>query len=322
MAVVGRIELAQRAGSGPPWGLVASVASKQHGVVGRWQLLELGLTPSSIQRGVGRGLLHPVFQGAYAAGFGALNRNARLMAAVLVGGENAMLSHRTGGALLRMIVSYPNRIDVTAIRCGRSRHDGILVHRPRRLPLEERWIRDGIPVTSASRTLIDLAAILSQRELREAVHAADRHRILHIDRIERMLRATPGRHGTDKLESILSTYRPMPDSRSWLQDRFLFECDLAGIPRPAVDVVVEGFEVDCLWPAERLIVELDSYGYHGDPDAFETDRRRDVILTLAGYTVLRFTYERVTADPAGVVREVLAALERARGAGAGPNRVR
>ena len=68
-----------------------------------------------------------------------------------------------------------------------------------------------------------------------------------------------------------------------------------------MDVVVEGFEVDCLWPAEALVVELDGWGFHGDRDAFERDRRRDVRLQLAGYDVLRFTWERLTDDPDGVV---------------------
>ncbi len=173
-------------------------------------------------------------------------------------------------------------------------------------------------MTSASRTLVDLASILGESQLREAVHNTDRHRLLDVCRIERTLQEAPGRRGTKKLSRILADYRPLPTSRSWLQDRFLFECDRAGIPRPAVDVVVEGFEVDCLWPKERLIVELDSYGFHKDPDAFEADRRRDVLLTLAGYTVLRFTYAQVTTEPASVVRDVHAALNRSRRA-AGPN---
>ena len=71
---------------------------------------------------------------------------------------------------------------------------------------------------------------------------------------------------------------------------------------------MEGFEVDCLWPAEALVVELDGWEFHRDRDAFERDRRRDVRLQLAGYVVLRFTWDRLTDDPAGVSAEVATAL--------------
>lgn len=319
MAVLGRIELARRAQCGPVWRTVTAVAGEQHGTVGRWQLLELGLGKSGIQRALHRGLLHSLHAGVYAVGGAPSTLHARLTAAVLAGGEGAMLSHRSAALLLRFIDAGPPRIDVIAPRCGRRPRNGLLIHRPRLLPAEECWIRSGIPLTNASRTLIDLASVFTERQLRDAVHSADRRRVLDIERIELMLEQTRGRRGTARLGVILAAYRPLPTTRSWLQDRFLSACDQAGVSRPASDVVVEGLEVDCLWPHERLIVELDSYGFHGDPDTFESDRRRDVILTLAGYTVLRFTYERVTREPEAVMREVQEALERAR---RGPHRGR
>lgn len=312
MPVLGRIELAERAGSGPPWKVVAEVAAVQHGIVGRWQLLELGFRAGAIQRAVGRGLLHPVHHGVYAVGHGSLTTDARLIAAVIACGEGAMLSHRSAAARLGILDTQPHRVDVIATRCGRGPRDGIVIHRPRRLPTNERWMRAGIPLTNGSRTLIDLASVLAKRELEEAVHAADRRRILDIARIDLLVRRSPGRRGSRNLLAVLATYRPLPRTRSWLQDRFLLESDRAGIPRPAVDVVVEGMEVDCYWPDERLIVELDSYGFHGDPDSFENDRRRDVALRLAGYTVLRFTHRRVTSEPTAVVAEASAALASAR----------
>ena len=56
---------------------------------------------------------------------------------------------------------------------------------------------------------------------------------------------------------------------------------------------VEGIEVDFVWRDRRLIVEVDGYAYHRSPEAFETDRERDVTLMVAGWCVLRFTWAQI-----------------------------
>ncbi len=71
-------------------------------------------------------------------------------------------------------------------------------------------------------------------------------------------------------------------------------CDDYGLGQPLTNATVEGFLVDFFWPTKKLIVEADSYTYHSMPSAFERDRERDQQLTLAGYTVVRFTYAQVT----------------------------
>ena len=71
-------------------------------------------------------------------------------------------------------------------------------------------------------------------------------------------------------------------------------CDDYGLPQPITNATVEGFLVDFFWPSKRLMVEADGYTYHSMPSAFERDRERDQQLTLAGYTVVRFTYAQVT----------------------------
>jgi very-short-patch-repair endonuclease len=67
---------------------------------------------------------------------------------------------------------------------------------------------------------------------------------------------------------------------------------------------VEGFTVDFFWPAKKLIIEADSYTYHSMPSAFETDRERDQQLTLAGYTVVRFTYNQVARQRPAVADRI------------------
>jgi very-short-patch-repair endonuclease len=75
-----------------------------------------------------------------------------------------------------------------------------------------------------------------------------------------------------------------------------------------VNTVIEGKVRDFHWPDRRLVVEADSYRWHRSPSALNVDRERDVELTLAGYRVLRFTWEQVTQRPGYVVRALLAAL--------------
>ncbi len=81
-------------------------------------------------------------------------------------------------------------------------------------------------------------------------------------------------------------------------------CDDNGLPQPVANATIEGFMVDFFWPATKLIVEADSYTYHSMPGAFERDRERDQQLTLAGYTVVRFTYTQVAQTPALVRRRL------------------
>jgi hypothetical protein len=305
---MGRIGHQIRPRSAPPERLIAALAARQHGVVARWQLLELGIGRELIKRRVVSGALHPVYRGVYAVGHPNLTTHGRLMAAVLACGPASLLSHRSAAELWGMVERWSGRIDVTVPRNGSRARPGIAVHRPRDLPERDRRSRFGLPLTAPSRTLLDLAGVLGEPALRAAIRAADRRSLLDLDLLIEMATASSGRRGTGTLLALLSEFRPLPETGSWLEDRFLPHVDDAGIARPAVGVFVEGFEVDCLWPDERVIVELDGYGFHRDPQAFEADRRRDVALQLAGSQVLRFTYRRVVDEPAAVIAELAAAL--------------
>jgi very-short-patch-repair endonuclease len=169
-------------------------------------------------------------------------------------------------------------------------------------------VRDRIPLTAPSRTILDLAAVLSARGLERAIEAADRHRLLDVTDLSRLLEASRGRKGTGRLFSLPAQYRPLPETRSELERRFLRLCREPGLPRPAVNVPLEGIEVDFLWPQARLVVELDGYAFHRGHASFERDRRRDAILQLAGYRVLRVTDRRLVEDAASVVVELRAML--------------
>jgi very-short-patch-repair endonuclease len=73
-------------------------------------------------------------------------------------------------------------------------------------------------------------------------------------------------------------------------------------------VIVAGFEVDAVWPDQKLIVELDGYAFHRTRAAFERDRMRDAALQIAGYRVLRVTYRRLLEEPGAVVSAIMELL--------------
>lgn len=231
------------------------------------------------------------------------------MAAVLACGPTALLSHRSAAALWGLRPSLGTRVDVTAPGRSRHRQAGIVLHRVRDLHRDDRTQRRGIPVTTVPRVLLDLAEVLRSRELERALEEADRLRILDVRALERLCWRSPGRRGLRPLGELLTEHRlPAPRTRSELERRFLDLCRDARLPRPVVNVVVAGFEVDAVWIGARVVVELDGYAFHRTRAAFERDRVRDTALQLAGYRVLRVTHRRLEAEPAAVTEAVRSLL--------------
>jgi len=229
------------------------------------------------------------------------------MAAVLACGPGALASHRDAGAVWGVRAACSGAVNV--IGKGRSRR-GIRVHRARQLHEEDRAVHDGIPVTSLARTLLDLAEVVSRRELERAVEHAERLRLFDLSAIERLLARSHGRRGQSVLQAVIDDWLPGAETtRSGLERRFLALCRDAGLPLPVVNAVVEGYEVDAFWPNKKLVVELDSRTYHHTPTAFEQDRIRDAALQLAGHRVLRITDRRLTREPVTTAEAVRLLLD-------------
>ncbi|MDQ3728813.1 MAG: type IV toxin-antitoxin system AbiEi family antitoxin domain-containing protein, partial [Actinomycetota bacterium] len=99
--------------------LLAKLAEDQFGIVTSAQLVNLGFSSSAISRMVGSGRLIRLHRGVYAVGHSRLVARGRWLAAVLACGDEAVLSHREGAALLDLRYSERSRVDVTV--AGRSR---------------------------------------------------------------------------------------------------------------------------------------------------------------------------------------------------------
>jgi hypothetical protein len=273
--------------------------------VARRQLVALGLRRGAIDRRLATGRLHFLYPAVYAVGQPRIAGPGRLLAAVLACGDQALLSHRSAAALWELLPYAGSRVHVTAARRGRRSLRGIRVHSIRRPHAENRAERDGIPLTSVARTLLDLAQTVRRNQLERAFEQAERLRLLDLAAVERLCERSNGHRGLRRLRPLVAeAERPIVETRSELERRFLRLCDDAGLPPAAVNVVVAGHEVDALWRGARLVVEVDGFEYHGTHAAFERDRARDADLQLAGFRVLRVTAQRLWREPQAIASTI------------------
>jgi REase_MTES_1575/Transcriptional regulator, AbiEi antitoxin len=282
----------------PPldWRL-GELARRQHGVVSHGQLVELGLGKSAIGDWAKRGRLHRVHRGVYALRYPTLTRNGQFMAAVLACGEKAALSHFSAAVLWGMLKDGGGVIHVTAE--SRRRRPGLVVHEA---ALCDREVarRAGIAVTAPARTLIDLADVAPRRTLERAIDEAE---YLRLDCTG--LAPRRGRRGAGALSSVLAVHRPgSTRTRSHLEELFIVLCVKHGLPRPEVNVHVEGYECDFVWREQRLIVETDGGAAHGTRRAKRRDPVRDARLMIAGWRVWRLSYEQLVREPDTVAEQL------------------
>lgn len=232
------------------------------------------------------------------------------MAAVLATGPHSVLSHGSAAELwaLRRYVGLP---EVTR-RSGGTTRSGVLLHQTRILEPAEITVEARIPVTSIERTLMDNAIRLDDRSLERAVVAADRTGRLRWEELQRLLTRTPRRAGVGRLRRVANRTSPYAiDARSPLEVDFLALCREALLPRPQVNVLIDGYLVDFVWPGQRVVVETDGYAYHRDRLAFERDHQRTVALSAAGYRVHRATYAMLNHDPDPFMNVVRKSLDQA-----------
>ncbi len=289
---------------------MAELAARQHGVVGRSQLVKLGFDRSAIDRRVNAGRLHPVFRAAYAVGHLRLASRGRWLAAVLAAGEGAVGSHQVAGAIWEIL--RWNGVPHVTVPRKLPQRPGLVIHRCR-LATDEMTTRDGLPVTTVARTLLDLAAVLPRHRLERALREAEYRRYADSPSLSELLKRHRGGRGTATLRAILTHHRLGESiTRSELEDRFLSLVAESNLPLPAVNMPVQiggrWIEVDCAWLARRVIVELDGHAAHSTRRAFEDDRERDRLLQVAGWRVVRVTWRQLHERPSGVVADLRALL--------------
>lgn len=270
-----------------------------------WQLVKVGFDRGEIDRMVAGRFLHRLHRGVFAVGHPGVSREGQLMAAVLTGGPYAVLSHWSAAEHWRLLKLRRSLIAISAPTHHR-RVAGVKAHWVPDLAKSEFTRRDNIPITTVTRTLLDLAAVVPLKQLQRAANEAERCGWLSERAIRETLERHRGRKGIKTFRAVIASLDPQARrSRSDLELEFLAFCRRHKLPVPVMNGEVEGYEVDFHWPGTRLIVELDTWDYHRTSQTFETDRERDA--HFAGrYVVLRVTPRMISATLAATIRRLLA----------------
>jgi hypothetical protein len=263
---------------------IAQLAERQQGHVARWQLLDMGVSPGTISSWLARGELVRVHQGVYALRYRRVEPVARAMAAVLACGPGAVLSHDSALALWGLR-RWPAMPEVTAARC--VRRPGITAHRSTTLTPADTTRQLGVPVTRAARAITDIRPRLTERQFTRLANDARLQRVITGDEAKLLL-------GHDRNATA-----------SGHEDDFQRFIERYGLPQPLTEVWIGGRRVDALWPEEKVIVEIDDYGTHGDPATFQSDRDRDNDHLDKGFVTRRLTVDRFDADQAARLNRLI-----------------
>lgn len=304
-----RTELSTRSLGEAVWAL----ATRQHGVVERSQLLALGVSAGSVKRWLVAGRLRELHRGVYIVGHGSLTQRARWMAAVLACGEGAALSHRSAARLHGLISWNRGRVAVSTPARRRARPPGLAVHRIQRV---EPVLVEAIPCTPVARVIVDMAAISRRRTLELVIEEAAVLEVLDMRAIQTALDTIARPRGVRLLRAVLADHRPGTTmTRSGLEEAMLDLCRLAGLPRPLVNLHVALIDgtlvgVDFHWPVHRVVVETDSNRYHATHPKRRRDRAKDRALQLAGWIVLRVPEEDIADRPELILTDLRTALRR------------
>lgn len=281
-----------------------ALADQQYGVVSHRQLVAIGFSDRTIGRWIANGRLYKLHRGAYALSRRSVVQRGSWLAAVLACGETAVLSHASAASLWG-IASARGPVDVTTTHGnqGRIRRPGIKLHRSKLDPAEV-TIHDRVPVTSVARTLFDYSETVDFGRLEYAWEEADRLKRLRLREIEEICERGYGRRALKPTRRLLAEARAVTRTRSPLEDRFQRFARHFDLPPHSTNVEVLGKEVDALWPAAKLIVELDSWEFHSHRAAFQRDRARDSRLLVAGYRTIRVTHDRLDKEAPALAAEI------------------
>jgi len=299
-------------------GGLSDLATLQHGVISTKQLIKLGYSLDEISDACFGARLHRLHQGVYAVGHRRLTWHSRCWAAVLGAEANetdevvwpAVASHGSAAYLWGLYRYEPKTIDVTAPIRRRAKQK-FRVHFSSILAPEDRTEREGIPVTSVARTLLDMAIRARQDQLDRLLERAEELELLDVQAVEALLDRAGGHRGRGRLRRALAMYQLDPTfTRSRFEQHFRRLVRAAGLPLPSMNFNVAGYELDAYWPQHRFAVELDLFETHGTRAAFERDRLRQEELKLIGIEMIRVTKPRLDSEPQAVLRNLATLLER------------
>jgi very-short-patch-repair endonuclease len=230
------------------------------------------------------------------------------MAAVLACGPRALLSHASAAHLWGVRPPGPDQIvDVTVVGRQVRQRPGIRVHRVAELSRQDIRRRNGIPVTSPARTLVDVSSTLDERELEIAVHEALVSNLLTLGQLRAALDRYPRRRGCARLVEFARA-NPTSVTRSGGEEELHRLLRKSGLPQPHTNARIGSWTVDFYWPQFHLVVEVDGSDFHRTRWSVERDRRKDLDLRGRQLDVVRFAGRQVRRQPELVLVTIARAI--------------
>lgn len=290
-------------------GMVA--AGELCGLVTRAQALQF-LTARQIKSRVESGAWVRVFSRVYRVEGAPPTWRQHIQALLLWGGKGAVLSHRTAAAL-HGIEGFPEgSLELTSVRQLRA-PEQVRLFRVTAMPACDRTKVDELAVTSATRTLIDLAALNDSYTVRAAVDQMLREKKTTVEKLVSAVRRSTHRIGVVDMRHVLREFSGEGGpTESELERRSLELIDAAGLPRPRLQwAMVMGRKqrrLDMFFEAQGVVLEVDGYAWHSGVDSFEDDRMRSNSLTLANLRVLHWTWQALQERPEELIGELSVAL--------------
>jgi len=246
-----------------------------------------------------------------------LTWKARLAAATLTL-PGAIVSHQSAASLHGLSPMGKDLVVVTVRMNTTHSFPGAIVHQSTDLRNDAIETVSGLPVTSVARTVVDLASVLGTHSLGRFVDECLLTRQTTIEKLVETLAklSRRGKPGVEKLREVLAAHGMGAVPESELERALLALIDAAGLPAPTLQFMVpwhrgRSGRVDCAYPEAKLIIEADGRRWHSRDTDFEEDRRRDNLAALAGWRVLRFTWQQVHSGSGEVIRMVAEALGQA-----------
>lgn len=293
---------------------VDRIFQRQYGVISRQQALAAGISPRSVDRKVIAGEWIVCYRGVYRISAVEVSWHQRLMAAYFHVGEPVAVSGRSAGALWSLEGIELSVVELTTPDFRRRRAKDFFLHSSDLLPNADLARVGPFKVTTPTRTLVDLGALISQEALEVALEDAFRRGISSPQRILARLEALSkkGRNGIGPLRDLMSK-RAEGGAKSLLEVKTTRLLRQAGLPKPIRQYEVrlgpktKAF-IDLAYPQAMLAIELDGFKFHSDKSVFQKDRTRRNALTKLGWRTAQFTWDDVNNRPNYVIETVRALL--------------
>jgi len=286
--------------------------ARQHALVTTAQAHSIGIASPALNRRLRAGELERVLPHVYRSTLVAPTLAQSALAAVFWAGPDAIVSHTTAASLWGLAGIPSDKVHLLVPPARRPRAARVVVHRGE-IAHRDRRMRDGVPVTSPARTLVDLAGVLGGETLEASLEDALHRGLTTSFALLRCLDAIggKGRTGSQHLRRLLdgrddAALESRLEVKVW---RLLRGAGLRPVRQYEVRCGERTYRLDFAWPKFKVAVEADGFSAHGGTRIkFVADRRRAADLAAATWTVIPVTWDECTGNPGGVIQRVGASL--------------